>query len=1151
MKKAKVASARHETAGGSKSRAKVPPPSATGLSAGAATKPFLLVEPDSCASGRKAPPHRSSSPATTLRTRAEWLLRQTPREVAQLPTDDVQKLVHELQVNQIELEMQNDELRRTQIELEEARERYVNLYEFAPAAYLALSADGEVLEANLSAGRLLDLERAQLMHRNFTRFIPAEARGSFYPLLRRVFSSDAHQSAELDLVTAQSRRLVVMVEAERDATSPRRRCRLSLTDVTARKRAEAARHESEERLRFALETSHAGAWDLDLADDTAARSIGHDRIFGYGTLLPKWGYKMFLGHVLPEDRAMVDAKFRQAIASQGDWNFECRIRRTDGEVRWIWAAGRHLQDASGARRHMAGFVQDITERKQVEEILHESEERFRSLYENAVVGFYRTTPDGRILMANPALLKMLGFSSLEELVQRNLEQEGFGPDYPRAVFKERIERDGQITGWEAAWKRRDGSILFISENCRVRRDSSGQILFYEGSIEDISERKRAEAALRESEARFQLMATTIEDVLYGVDGTTGEFRYVSPAFERLLGYTLADVAAMGGREKFLARVIQGRGFAAQRHTFHELQAHHLTPAPTRWEAWWRCKNGALRYFEDSWIALYSGDTLTGTYGVLRDITERKRAEEHIAQLSRVQAIRADIDQAIVHLPDRQKLLDEVCRIAVRKGGFKLAWIGMVLPDGSVQPAAKAGATGYLKGIRVVTHDVPEGRGPVGVAIRENRPVVIEDVDRDPRMAPWRDRALQFGLHYVAAFPVRTGDRVTGSFQVYAPRAGFFDENELRLLTQVSNDISFALTAYSELAARKRAEDALRRSEYNLSSFFNHAPIGLEWLSASGCILRANQAQLDLLGYAPEEYLGHFFGEFCTDPAGARELLEQLAADQTVRNLRLPRRRKDGTVRLVLVDAQPLWNEGQFLYSSVFSRDITDRTNLEREILDISERERRRIAQDLHDGLGQLLVGTVYLGSTLRKDLAARSLPEVRQMDRLLRVLDEAIGQTRNLARGLHPVKSEPNGLTVALNDLASQTRVLFQVQCRFICRQPVLIEDPVVATHLYRIAQEAVTNAIKHGKPGRVQISLTRTPARVNLMVRDNGVGLPARPRKHRGMGLRIMQYRAGVIGGSLAIQKETDGGTTVVCSVHKPAEDPTQRPARATQEKD
>jgi len=123
-------------------------------------------------------------------------------------------------------------------------------------------------------------------------------------------------------------------------------------DITKRKRAEEALRQSKERLRFALETSHTGAWDLDLVDHTAYRSLEHDRIFGYEQLLSEWTYEMFLDHVLPEDREMVDAKFRKATTARSDWSFECRIRRVDGEVRWIWAAGRHSIDATENMRRI-------------------------------------------------------------------------------------------------------------------------------------------------------------------------------------------------------------------------------------------------------------------------------------------------------------------------------------------------------------------------------------------------------------------------------------------------------------------------------------------------------------------------------------------------------------------------------------------------------------------------------------------------------------------------------------------------------------------------------------------------------------------------------------------------------------------------------
>lgn len=214
------------------------------------------------------------------------------------------------------------------------------------------------------------------------------------------------------------------------------------------------------------------------------------------------------------------------------------------------------------------------------------------------------------------------------------------------------------------------------------------------------------------------------------------------------------------------------------------------------------------------------------------------------------------------------------------------------------------------------------------------------------------------------------------------------------------------------------------------------------------------------------------------------------------------------------------------------KEIAARHRLEEEILEISEREQQRIGRDLHDDLGQRLVGISYMSHLLANTLAASDAPEAQQAAKITELLNNALGLTRSLARGLHPVSLQSGGLMAALADLAERTSEMFQVNCRFIgpAAEPRLSDG--VATHLYRIAQEAVTNAVNHGKADMIRIELDIGTDRAVLSVSDNGTGLPELGPRRKGMGLRIMNYRASVIDGTLAFFTPEKGGTAVTCTV-------------------
>jgi len=212
-----------------------------------------------------------------------------------------------------------------------------------------------------------------------------------------------------------------------------------------------------------------------------------------------------------------------------------------------------------------------------------------------------------------------------------------------------------------------------------------------------------------------------------------------------------------------------------------------------------------------------------------------------------------------------------------------------------------------------------------------------------------------------------------------------------------------------------------------------------------------------------------------------------------------------------------------------TEEIAERQRLEREILDVGERERRRVGRDLHDSLGQLLTGTALVGQTLEEKLAAASAPEARDAAKIVGLVEDAVELTRSLARGLDPVEMDGGGLTQGLHELALATERIGPARCEYHGSSGVLVRDSVTATHLYRIAQEAVTNAIKHGRARHIQIVLEGANGSIRMSVADDGAGFGPNSGRGEGMGMRIMSHRAKVLGGALVVRPQPGGGTTVV----------------------
>ena len=340
----------------------------------------------------------------------------------------------------------------------------------------------------------------------------------------------------------------------------------------------------------------------------------------------------------------------------------------------------------------------------------------------------------------------------------------------------------------------------------------------------------------------------------------------------------------------------------------------------------------------------------------------------------------------------------------------------------------------------------------------------------------------------------------------------------------------------DISDLKRAEEALQEERNFASAVVDTVGALVLVPDPEARIVRFNRACERTTGYTAAEVIGGQVWDLFEAPEEAdhfREIFEQLRAGQLPPAYESAWVSREGVRRVIAWSSTALHGaKGALEYVILTGIDVTESKRLERTILEISGREQRRIGQDLHDGLGQHLTGVAFMSKVLEQKLLDKKLPEAVEAAKIVALVNEAINKTRELSRGLLPVLSDARGLMNALERMALEVEDLFQVSCGFECEVPVLIRDSHIATHLYHIAQEAVNNSVKHGRPGRIQIRLCGGEQPL-LQVDDDGLGgygfWPASPG-NQGMGLLIMSYRAKMIGGDLEIRSGPQGGTSVRC---------------------
>ena len=449
---------------------------------------------------------REPAPPGRLRRRAEALLKKSPHPGSQAPAADVQKVVHELGVHQVELEMQNEELRRTELELTRSRDRFSDLYDFAPVGYLTINLEGTVLEANLTAAKMLGVVRNQLVAQPFSRFIEHNSQDNFYRHRRAVFSSGKPDTCELVLRRADRTGLPVHLESlpfTGDAVRIRQ-CRIALVDVTELKRTEAALRESrdslEEKIRLRTAALNAANEQLEHLLGSSPTIIysgkpsgDHAGIFISKNVREQLGYEaqefledpgFWAGHIHPEDKSEVFAKLA-GLSKQGRLSLEYRFRHKDGTYRWMRDDVALVKNSADRPQEIVGCWMDVTGRRQAEE----GRAQLAAIVDSSDDAIISRNLNDIIITWNEGAKRVFGYSAPEivghsftVLVPRDRRAEG-------RQIRQRIEQGERVALHDTVRVAKNGRQIPVSSLSSPVKEAGGRIVGISAILRDITRQK--------------------------------------------------------------------------------------------------------------------------------------------------------------------------------------------------------------------------------------------------------------------------------------------------------------------------------------------------------------------------------------------------------------------------------------------------------------------------------------------------------------------------------------------------------------------------------------------------------------------------------------------------------------------------------------
>ena len=679
--------------------------------------------------------------------------------------------------------------------------------------------------------------------------------------------------------------------------------------------------------------------------------------------------------------------------------------------------------------------------------------------------------------------------------------------------------------------------------------------------------------MRSSEARFR---TTLDCMMEGCQlvGFDWQYLYLNAVAamhnrrpnEEVLGKKMTDVWPSTKNTEFFAML---RRAMRERIALHE-------------ETEFEFPDGGK-----GWFDIRCQPVPEGLFILSIDIGERKRHERELERLNRLYAALGQINQAIVRLPERDELFRKICQVLVEDGGFRMAWIGLPAHDNRLAPVADWGDENrYLQSINVYTDERPEGHGPAGTAFRENRTVISNDLMNDPTMEPWHAEAGRRGFHSCAGFPIRLRGAVCGALTVYATEPGYFQDKEIALLEEASEDVSFALGNFALEQERRRAEAVAQREKHFSDTMIESLPGVIYFYNREGRFLRWNRNFETVTGYSAEEIARMHPLDFFRE-GDKQRILERITevfarGESSVEEYFLA---KDGSATPYFFTGLRIVFDGEECLVGM-GIDITERVRAEEQLmklnLELEDRVRQRtseletanealalasraksqfLATMSHELRTPLNAITGFTG-TLLMQLPGPLTPEQEKQLKIIRnssrhllslindLLDLAKVESGKMEMTFRPViaQSVMAEVITPLRPLATNKGLEFQ--------DVAPVEDITLLTDrraLCQILINLINNAIKFTDCGSVSVELRPGAGSVEFIVADTGIGIApedqpklfspfmqidnssTRRYEGTGLGLHLSQKLAGLLGGVITVESEAEKGCRFILTLKSP----------------